>query len=137
MIQSITSQIKKGRGNDKRKSNSRNRITGFLIFQLVLIAHFANAQDIVGNYYSIEPKCKLALKIYSTNQFSFDLGAGKKLRGKVKISKADNTTYLDFNEISSMFEKDTIYIQNSGNSMNPYVHFEKCNEKYIRLVKRH
>jgi len=133
---SIISRNKKCKRDGKKSSNSRVGITCYLIFQFLLISHFVSSQNIAGNYYSVETKCKLGLKINSANHFVFDLGNGKTIKGNVKISKADNAIYLDFNEISSMLEKDTIYIQNSGNSMNQYVNFKKCNEKYIRLVKR-
>lgn len=54
----------------------------------------------------------------------------------VKILKENSTTYLDFGNISSMYDNDTIYIQNSGNSINQYLHFKNCDEKYIHLVKK-
>lgn len=34
-----------------------------------------------------------------------------------------------------MYDNDTIYIQNSGNSINPYLHFKECDEKFIHLAK--
>ncbi|WP_053326801.1 hypothetical protein [Chryseobacterium gallinarum] len=103
----------------------------------LLAFHFTYSQNIVGNYSCSESKCKLSLKIESNNHFSFNTSKNKRIKGIVKLSKEDHVTYLDFgNGISAMFDKDTISIQNSGNSMNPFVRFKECNEMYIHLVKK-
>ncbi|UKB85199.1 hypothetical protein LF887_06120 [Chryseobacterium sp. MEBOG06] len=105
-----------------------------LIFSLT--SNFSYSQNIMGIYNSIEPKCRLNLKIGNDNSFIFSMGKIKKNKGIVTISKEDKIMYLDFSEgISAMFSNDTISIQNSGNSMNPYVHFKECNDMYIHLVK--
>ncbi|WP_155845760.1 hypothetical protein [Chryseobacterium gregarium] len=104
---------------------------------LFLMYSFTYSQSISGTYIPTEPKCKINLKIDPGNHFIFEIGKGKKIEGVVKLFKEDKTTYLDFNSnISAMFDNDTIYIQNSGNSINPYVRFEKCNEMYIHLAKK-
>lgn len=62
---------------------------------------------------------------------------GKKsiLKGKVNISKEDNTTYLIFGKIEGILKKNVIQIQNYGNSMNEYNHFTQCDEKYLTFSK--
>ncbi|ROI06532.1 hypothetical protein EGI16_01085 [Chryseobacterium sp. G0240] len=104
---------------------------------LLLAFHFTYPQNVVGNYSSVEPKCKLNLIIDTNNHFIFIVGKHKKIKGIVKLSKQDDVNYLDFgNGINAMFDKDTIFIRNSGNSMNPFVHFKRCDEMYIHLAKR-
>jgi len=104
----------------------------FLIFLNILIF----SQNIVGNYYPIESKCRLYLNIKPKNEFVLYSSNKIKMKGIIKISKEDNTTYLDFENFSSMYDNDTIYIQNSGNAMNPYWHFKECDEKFIHLAKK-
>ena len=62
---------------------------------------------------------------------------GKKtiLKGKVNISKEDNSTYLIFGKIEGILMKNSIQIQNYGNSMNEYNHFAQCDEKYLSFIK--
>lgn len=111
------------------------RLLLLLIF--FLTSNFSYSQNIMGIYNSIEPKCKLNLKIDNDNSFVFSIGKIKNKKGIVNISKEDKVIYLDFSDgIGAMFSNDTISIQNSGNSMNPYVHFKECNDMYIHLVKK-
>ncbi|OBW47373.1 hypothetical protein AB671_00496 [Chryseobacterium sp. BGARF1] len=111
-------------------------MTKFLIFFLFFAFICVFSQKISGEYYPIESKCKLYLKIDCKNNFVFSTIGNKKIKGTVKVLKEDDVTYLDFDNLSSMFANDTIYIQNSGNSINPYLHFKECDEKFIHLVKR-
>ncbi|PQA97811.1 hypothetical protein B0A69_00285 [Chryseobacterium shigense] len=107
-----------------------------ILFIFLLIANFSYSQHISGNYLSFASKCKIYLKIDNNNSFVSELGKGKKIEGIVKLFKEDKNTYLDFSgNISAMFNNDTISIQNSGNSKNPYVHFKECNCLFIWLKK--
>lgn len=94
------------------------------------------SQNIRGEYVPIESKCKINLKINAKNSYTFSIAKNLKLKGKVKISKEDDIIYLDFGYIGSMYVDDTIYIRNSGNSINPYWHFEECDEKYLLFAKK-
>jgi hypothetical protein len=38
-------------------------------------------------------------------------------------------------EVSGLFNNDTIVIQNYGNAMNQYIVFSECGTKYIELVR--
>lgn len=39
-------------------------------------------------------------------------------------------------EIDASYVKDTLTIQNYGNSMNSYTKISECGEKYIQLIKK-
>lgn len=107
-----------------------------LIIAFFLFSYSAYSQNIAGNYFPIEFKCKINLKIDANNHFIFNLDK-KEIKGILKTSKEDNEIYIDFIDgISGMIEGDTISIQNSGNSINTYLHFKECDEKYIHLVKK-
>nr|WP_315028945.1 hypothetical protein [uncultured Chryseobacterium sp.] len=107
------------------------------IFLIFFISQFIYSQDIMGVYSSVEPKCKLNLTIAQDNRFTFSVGKIKKNKGIVKISQENKVTYLDFSEgISAMYSNDTISMQNSGNSLNQYVHFRECDEMYVHLAKK-
>ncbi|MGE8528458.1 tetratricopeptide repeat protein [Chryseobacterium rhizosphaerae] len=129
--------LKISSGVKKIKPKLKNLMIRSFIFLIFFISHFAYSQNIIGVYSSVEPKCKLNLKIAHDNGFIFSIGKIKKYKGTVKISKEDTVTYLDFNDgIAAMYSNDTISIQNSGNSMNQYTHFKECDEMYIHLVKK-
>jgi len=107
------------------------------IFLIFFISHFTYSQNIISVYSSIESNCNLNLKINSDSTFIFSVGKVSENKGDLRISKEGKLTYLDFTDgIGAMYSNDTISIQNSGNSMNRYLHFKKCNEMYIHLVKK-
>lgn len=107
-----------------------------LFINILLLPLFIYSQNIEGSYYSTDGKCKINLTIGKKNDYIFYLKKRKIKRGSLNITKENKITYLDFNEISSMYSNDTIYIQNSGNSNNEYLYFNQCNEKFIYLVKK-
>lgn len=111
-------------------------MTKYLILVFFLIYVVGFSQNIEGNYYALESKCDIKLNIKSKNLFIFIVNKKKKQSGTFKIYKEDKITYFDFDDISSVYKKDTISIQNSGNSINEYWHFKECDEKYIHLVKK-
>jgi hypothetical protein len=53
------------------------------------------------------------------------------LRGKVLI----NNTQIKLGKIEGVISDNSIVIQNYGNSMNEYVHFTQCDEKYLTFEK--
>ncbi len=59
------------------------------------MSHFAYSQNIIGVYSSVEPKCKLNLKIDHDNSFIFSIGKIKKYKGAVKISKEDSLCKME------------------------------------------
>ncbi|BEV03234.1 MULTISPECIES: hypothetical protein [Chryseobacterium] len=103
---------------------------GFFFLSLNLFS-----QKISGNYFAVEKKCKMEISINPQKNYELRINNKIRLKGKIKVYKEDTVTYLDYGHISSMYDRDTIYIQNSGNAMNPYWHFKECDIKYIRLAK--
>lgn len=94
------------------------------------------SQNVSGNYFAVEPKCKMHLKIGLQNNYVLSINNKTKLKGMLKILREGSVTYFDFGHISSVYALYTVYIQNSGNAMNPYWHFKECDIKYIRLAKQ-
>ncbi len=107
---------------------------------LILLFHslaFGQDQDraLSGNYLYNGKTCKLHLKIEDNKHFTLDVNNESKFSGVMKIRKEQDTVYLNFDYIEALYRNDTIVFQNYGNSMNPYIHFEECDEKFIHLVK--
>lgn len=81
------------------------------IFFIFFISHFVFSQDIVGNYSSVESKCKLNLKINDDNTFTFSVGKVKN-KGFLKVSKDSNVTYLDFTDPNkNIYDEKVISVQ--------------------------
>ena len=118
-----------------RKSESNFIVKSLTVF-FCFIAVTVSAQSIAGDYVSAESKCKISLKINRKNEYTFRADRKLMLRGKVKVSKEDQVTYLTFGCIGSMYHQDTISMQNYGNAMNDYTHFEECNAKYIYFIRK-
>ncbi len=113
------------------------KIIQSIILLFLLFPYFLHSQSISGDYFSYGSKCKIFLKVDSMKHFVFNVKKDKKIQGIVRIDQENNATYLYFfNGIGGLFSNDTISIQNSGNSGNPYWHFKECDEKYIHLVKK-
>lgn len=64
--------------------------------------------------------------------------------GLLEITKIEQNVYLKFvgllgvepkDEIEGQFTKNSIVIQNYGNSMNEYLNFDECDIKYLELLK--
>lgn len=105
-------------------------MTKILLISNVLLPLFIYSQNIEGTYYSTNDKCKISITL-SNNSYNLNLGTKLIKKGKYKLTQENKVTYLDFDEISSMYSNDTIYIQNSGKSNNEYLHFKECDEKFI------
>lgn len=56
-------------------------------------------------------------------------------KGKVRITKDGDVTYLTFGNIGSLWEDGSIIVQNYGNAMNEYNHFTQCDSKYLTFKK--
>lgn len=70
-------------------------------------------------------------------EYSFLIFDRNKIISKGKVGKhtEDDTLYLNFGKIGGLYDTDTIQIQNYGNTMNEYVHFTQCGEKYLTFIK--
>jgi len=110
-------------------------MTKLLLISNLLLPLFVYSQNIEGTYYSTNDKCEISITLRN-NSYNLNLGSKQIKKGKYRLSEENKVTYLDFDEISSMYSNDTIYIQNSGNSNNEYLHFKDCDDKFIYLIKK-
>lgn len=118
-----------------RKSES-NLIVRSLTVLFCFAIITASSQNIAGDYFPAESKCRMSLKINLKNEYNFWSNRKLKLKGKVKVSREAQVTYLTFGHIGSIYHHDTISMQNYGNAMNDYIHFEECDAKYIHFVRK-
>ena len=90
--------------------------------------------------------CDLTITIKKKNGDNFYTinGAGLKRSGKLSIEKDGDAIYLNFNGtlrsgdrtvVTGAYSDKTITIQNTGNSMNNFVCFKKCDAKYLEFIK--
>ncbi|WP_051349274.1 hypothetical protein [Chryseobacterium gregarium] len=117
----------------KSESNFIERsLTVLSCFVIIIIS----SQKVAGDYFPAESKCRVSLKINQKNEYTFRADLKLKQKGKVKVSREDQVTYLTFDDIGSMYHQDTISIQNYGNAINDYIYFEQCDAKYIHFVRK-
>lgn len=57
-------------------------------------------------------------------------------KGIVKINRTENPNIISLGKIEGAFYKDSIVIQNYGNSKNEYIHFVQCDSKYLTFVRK-
>ena len=74
-------------------------------------------------------KAKYFYKIVENNQ--------TKSQGYISSIKSNGEGgfYIKFKKIDGVYENGSIVIQNYGNSMNEYNHFEDCDSKYLKFDK--
>ena len=92
-------------------------------------------EKLSGKYLSDSETCKISLFLNKKGNYELKVNDKYKDSGHIHISKEENNLYINFGIISSLYTEDFIVFQNSGNAMNPYIHFEECDEKFIRLKK--
>lgn len=87
--------------------------------------------------------CDLAITILEKeNQYFF---VKDKIRGTVKVTKQDSSTYLTFvglkniypeeADIEALWQDSVLLVQNYGNAMNEYERFN-CEAKYLELRRQ-
>jgi len=107
--------------------------------QQSLVSYSDANQEIAGIY--VLTSCensRFKIKIEKkAGEYSFLIFDRNKIISKGKVGKhnEDDTLYLNFGKIGGIYDTDTIQIQNYGNSMNEYVHFTQCGEKYLAFIK--
>jgi hypothetical protein len=100
-----------------------------------------DCKDIIEGLYILNScengRFKINLK-KNGSLYAFSILDGKKIisRGKASIRKEDGETIITMDKIAGLFEKNNITIQNYGNSMNEYIHFTQCGEKYLSFEKK-
>lgn len=89
-------------------------------------------------------KCNIEITINNDNSNYTISGTGVKSSGKLSVVKNDTETYLNFTgtkrgsdnvPIEGVWSDGKIIIQNYGNSMNQYICFKSCDEKFLEFVK--
>ncbi|MDQ6531050.1 hypothetical protein [Flavobacterium sp. LHD-85] len=125
----------------------------FLFCVFMSFSLFANAfqrQSSLALFYTADPEIMGVYVLESCEDSRFKIKIEKKAgeylfliydrnkvisKGKVKKQKDDEILYLSFGKIGGMYDTDKIQIQNYGNSMNEFVHFVQCDEKYLTFIK--
>ncbi len=102
--------------------------------------------DITGYYRLPELGCNIALTIVKENgvlKYYFK-GEHLDLEGTALVHVEEDIYYVTFDgpigntppkTVSGQFIDNTITIQNYGNTMNDYHHFQDCGDKYLEFKK--
>ena len=94
-----------------------------------VIYEFGNNK--VFDYFILDRKENAIEKDIDENSLAYKVGG----KGKVRITKDGDVTYLTFGAIGSLWEDGSIIVQNHGNAMNEYNHFTQCDSKYLTFKK--
>lgn len=113
----------------------------FLVM-LLFIVYSTYAKDInLTGFYKNEP-CNISIEITkNTNKtkYFYKIVDNNQTKSQGYISSiksnGEGGFYIKFKKIDGMYENDSIVIQNYGNSMNEYNHFEDCDSKYLKFDK--
>jgi len=113
--------------------NIRNKI--LILSVLFLILSCKNSTKLKDKIFKpYGSSCDIYIYIYGDSLFSIKEQGNIKLKGKLKKTFEDDLTYYYFGSFGGMYYNDTLDIQNYGNAMNQFIHFESCDEKYIHFV---
>ena len=103
----------------------------------------SQARNYNGKYKSDDPNaCPIEIKI-TKNAYVFKLN-DKIQKGKLEIKVKNQQVYFTFIglkgsdpkiDIEGQLMDGAIFIQNTGNAMNPFTRFSECDVKYIQLIK--
>lgn len=90
----------------------------------------------IGGTYKAE-NCEVILSIFPTDEankfkFTFTVNGKDQIEGITSIENTESD--LSFGDIGGTFNEENIVIQNYGNAMNEFNHFEICDDKYLELV---
>lgn len=88
-----------------------------------------------GTYRTAHEDCDILIRLNEDASYQMILQGTDSLRGIYDIVSSGDEIYIDFDEISGLYFNDTILIQNYGNAMNEYIHFDFCDEKYIYMIR--
>ena len=107
------------------------------------VAPDGNFKQYIGTYIADKSVCDLQIQLMDQDgKLAFQSGS---VTGNVNITKDSSDTYLTFVglkgaspsvDVEGAFQGDKVVIQNDGNAMNPYTRFEKCDVKYLELVRQ-
>lgn len=120
----------------------RKKIVIFYFMVLAFTTHNVYAKDInLTGVYKNDP-CNISIEIVkntSKTKYFYKIVENNqtKSQGNISSIKSDGEGgfYIKFKKIDGMYENGSIVIQNYGNSMNEYNHFEDCDSKYLKFDK--
>ena len=118
------------------------KIVIFYFTALALMTYNAYAKDInLTGFYKNKP-CNISIEITkNTNKakYFYKIVDNNQTKSQGYISSiksnGEGGFYIKFKKIDGKYENDSIVIQNYGNSMNEYTHFEDCDSKYLKFDK--
>ena len=72
------------------------------------------------------------------SEYTYTILDGKKIisKGKASIRSEKEETIITCGSITGIYTKNSITVQNYGNSMNEYNHFTQCDQKYLPFIKQ-
>ena len=119
-----------------------NKIVIFYFMVLAFTTHNACAKDInLTGIYKNEP-CNISIEIEkNTNKakYFYKIVENNQTKSQGYISSiksnGEGGFHIKFKKIGGVYENGSIVIQNYGNSMNEYNHFEDCDSKYLKFDK--
>ena len=118
-----------------------NKIVIFYFMLLIFTIHNACAKDInLTGIYKTEP-CNISIEIANANKtgYFYRIVDNNQTKSEGYISNiksnGEGEFYVKFKNFQAAYENDTLVIQNYGNSMNQYIHFEDCDSKYLKFDK--
>lgn len=104
---------------------------------------FQSIKNVDGEYKSENPDCFISIKI---SGLGYTLQNGDyQVKDTLEINSNDKSVLLRFKNVHKDYVKkdltaelidDYIVIQNYGNSLNNYIVFNECEEKYIELKRK-
>lgn len=120
----------------------RKKMVIFYFMLLAFTTHSAYAKDInLTGIYKNEP-CNISIKIVkntSKTMYFYKIVDNNQTKSQGYISSiksnGESGFYIKFKKIGGVYENGSIVIQNYGNSMNKYNHFEDCDSKYLKFDK--
>ena len=117
-----------------------NKIRFLVMLLFIVCSTYAKDINLTGLYKN-EP-CNISIEITKdTNKtkYFYKIVDNNQTKSQGYISSiksnGEGGFYIKFKKIDGMYENDSIVIQNYGNSMNEYNHFEDCDSKYLKFDK--
>ena len=117
-----------------------NKIRFLVILLFITCSTYAKDINLTGIYKN-EP-CNISIEIAkNTNKakYFYKIVDNNQTKSQGYISSiksnGEDGFYIKFKKIDGMYENGSIVIQNYGNSMNEYNHFEDCDSKYLKFDK--
>ena len=119
----------------------RKKIVIFYFMILAFTMQNAYAKDInLAGFYKNQP-CNISIEIKNANKtkYLYKIVDNNQTKSQGYISSiksnGEGGFYIKFKKFDGVYENGSIVIQNYGNSMNKYNHFEDCDSKYLKFDK--